>query len=154
MKINKIMKAIHLLGVFIVVILLVSCKKENNNNNSIQNQIQTSVQSGTWRVTKYIDSGVDETNYFNGYGFTFGANGILSVASGASNYSGTWVITDSNSNDDTQNDLDFIISFPTGGYLESLNSDWNFISQSSVKIELIDVSGGGGGTDYLTFEKN
>jgi len=89
MKINKIMKAIHLLGVFIVFTLFVSCKKENNNNNSTQNQIQTSVQTSTWRVTKYIDSGVDETNYFNGYGFTFGANGILSVASGASNYSGT-----------------------------------------------------------------
>jgi len=154
MIISKFWKSIHILFIFLVALLPISCKKDNNSNSSIQNQIQTSVQSGTWRVTKYIDSGVDETNYFSGYGFTFGSNGILSVASSASNYSGTWVITDSNSNDDTQNDLDFIISFPTGGYLESLNSDWNFISQSSVKIELIDVSGGGGGTDYLTFEKN
>ena len=37
---------------------------------------------------------------------------------------------------------------------EDLNDDWDFISQSSTKIELIDVSGGNGGTDYLTFEKN
>jgi hypothetical protein len=154
MIISKFWKSIHILFIFLVALLPISCKKDNNSNSSIQNQIQTSVQSGTWRVTKYIDSGVDETNYFTGYGFSFGSNGILSVASSASNYSGTWVITDSNSNDDTQNDLDFIISFPVGGYLESLNSDWNFISQSSVKIELIDVSGGGGGTDYLTFEKN
>lgn len=154
MIISKTCKSIYILIILLVALLPISCKKDNKSNSSIQNQIQTSLQSGTWRVTKYIDSGVDETNYFSGYGFTFGSNGILSVVSGASNYSGTWVITDSNSNDDTQNDLDFIISFPVGGYLESLNSDWNFISQSSVKIELIDVSGGGGGTDYLTFEKN
>lgn len=154
MIISKFWKSIHILFIFLVALLPISCKKDNNSNSSIQNQIQTSVQSGTWRVTKYIDSGVDETNYFTGYGFSFGSNGILSVVSGANNYTGSWVITDSNSNDDSQNDLDFIISFPVGGYLESLNSDWNFISQSSIKIELIDVSGGGGGTDYLTFEKN
>ena len=28
---------------------------------------------------------------------------------------------------------------------EDLNDDWDFISQSSTKIELIDVSGGNGG---------
>ena len=28
------------------------------------------------------------------------------------------------------------------------------ISQKYTKIELIDISGGNGGTDYLTFEKN
>jgi len=37
---------------------------------------------------------------------------------------------------------------------EDLNDDWDFISQSATKVELIDVSGGNGGTDYLTFEKN
>ena len=36
---------------------------------------------------------------------------------------------------------------------EDLNDDWDIISQSSSKIELIDISGGNGGTDYLTFEK-
>jgi hypothetical protein len=37
---------------------------------------------------------------------------------------------------------------------EDLNDDWDIISRSSTKIELIDISGGNGGTDYLTFEKN
>jgi hypothetical protein len=37
---------------------------------------------------------------------------------------------------------------------EDLNDDWDFISQSANKIELLDVSGGSGETDYLTFEKN
>ncbi len=36
---------------------------------------------------------------------------------------------------------------------EELSDDWDIISHSSTKIELIDISGGNGGTDYLTFEK-
>ena len=36
---------------------------------------------------------------------------------------------------------------------EELNDDWDVVSQSATKIELIDVSGGNGGTDYLTFER-
>jgi hypothetical protein len=37
---------------------------------------------------------------------------------------------------------------------EDLNDDWDIISHSPTKIELKDVSGGNGGTDYLTFENN
>lgn len=154
MKISKLINKLFFLLVFTFVLTMTSCKKDDNNNNTIQNQIQTSVQNGTWRVSKYIDSGTDETFYFNGYSFNFGSNGVISVVAGGINYSGTWMIADSNSNDDSIGDLDFVITFPIGGYLESLNSDWNFISQSATKIELIDVSGGNGGTDYLTFEKN
>jgi len=35
---------------------------------------------------------------------------------------------------------------------EDQNEDWIFISQSFAKIELIHISGGNGGTDYLKFE--
>ncbi|MEZ4988540.1 MAG: hypothetical protein R2795_26535 [Saprospiraceae bacterium] len=36
---------------------------------------------------------------------------------------------------------------------EELNEDWEIISQSDTRIELVHVSGGNGGTDYLTFER-
>ena len=38
--------------------------------------------------------------------------------------------------------------------LDELNSDWHIIEQNSNTIKLEDVSGGNGGTDYLTFIKN
>jgi hypothetical protein len=62
---------------------------------------------------------------------------------------GSWIRCGSSSDD-----LDFNISFASPPDFEELSDDWDFISQSSSKIELIDVSGGNGGTDYLTFEKN
>jgi len=146
---------IKALGLILGFSLMVSCtNNEDVQPASSQNQIQTNLVNRTWRVTKFIDSGVDETNHFIGYNFTFNTGGILNANNGTNNYNGSWSITDSNSNDDTIDDLDLNINFNLTNDFSDLNSDWDFISQSSNKIELIDVSGGNGGTDYLTFEKN
>jgi len=132
-----------------------SCTSTDNSPiNTIQKQIESSVQNGTWRITKFIDSGTDETNHFTGYNFRFNSSGILNATNGSNTYDGTWSISDSNSNDDSQDDLDFDINFNLTNDFEDLNDDWDIISQSSTKLELIDVSGGNGGTDYLTFERN
>ncbi len=152
------MKAIKLIPIwagFLMMLLAIACGNDDDNPSvSTQSQIQSHVQSGTWRITEFIDSGTDETHHFNGYNFMFNSSGVLNVNNGTNNYEGTWSITDSNSNDDSQDDLDFNINFNLTNDFEDLNDDWDFISQSSAKIELIDISGGNGGTDYLTFEKN
>ena len=126
----------------------------SNCDSSTQSTVQNNVQMGTWRITSFIDSGTNETNHFTGYNFTFNSSGVLNANNGTNDYNGTWSITDSNSNDDSTDDLDFNINFNLTNDFEDLNDDWDFISQTATKIELIDVSGGNGGTDYLTFEKN
>lgn len=136
---------------------IVSCdKNDDSSNNATQSEVQTNVQSGTWSITKFIDSGVEETNHFTGYTFTFNSSGAVNANNGTNTYDGTWSITDSTSDDDSQDDLDldFNINFNLTNDFEDLNDDWDVIAQSSTKIELIDISGGNGGTDYLTFEKN
>jgi hypothetical protein len=136
-------------------LFLISCNDDDSpNNDNIQNQIENSVQSGTWRISYFFDSGTDETNNFTGYNFAFNSSGVLNANNGMNNYDGTWSISDSDSNDDSQNDLDFNIFFNLANDFEDLNDDWDVISQSPTKIELIDISGGDGDTDYLTFEKN
>jgi len=144
--------------VFAGLLTFTSCSSNDEGNNppidQIQIQVKNNVQQGTWRITKFIDSGEDETNNFTGYNFTFGGNGTLTASNGSNTFNGTWSITDSNSNDDSQDDLEFIINFNLTNDFEDLNNDWDFVSQSSTKIELIDISGGNGGTDNLTFEKN
>ena len=152
------MKTIKLTSIVVGIfslLFVVSCNKDDDNpTNNTQTTIQSNVQSGTWRITKFIDSGTNETNHFTGYNFTFNSSGVLNANNGTNNYNGPWSITDSNSSDDSQDDLDFNINFNLTNDFEDLNDDWDLISQTSTKIELIDVSGGNGGTDYLTFEKN
>lgn len=115
--------------------------------------IQNNVQTGDWKITSYIDSGKDETNHFSGYFFTFNSNGTISATNGSVTNAGTWSLTDSNSNDDTPGVVDFTILFNLGNDFDSLSEDWQILSQTSKKIELKHVSGGNGGTDFLTFEK-
>lgn len=141
-----------------------SCSNDDDNGNSGNNSqqietIENNVQSGTWRITNFNDSGQDETNDFNGYNFTFGSDGALTASNGINTIIGTWSITDdSNSSDDSSSDddIDFNIFFPVSddNDFEDLNDDWDTVSTTSTRIELIDVSGGNGGIDMLTFEKN
>lgn len=136
-----------------LVILLTSCSNSSSDPSvPSQTVIQNNVQSDTWKITYFNDSGKDETNHFSGYSFTFGANGTLTATSSVT-YTGSWSINDSNSNDDSVDNLDFNILFNLGNNFDELSEDWNIISQSSTRIELIHISGGNGGTDYLTFEK-
>jgi len=145
--------------VFAFAFTVLSCSNDDDDNSNSstdtnQTNIENTVQAGTWRVTKFIDSGEDETSNFNGYSFTFNDNNTLVATNGTNSYDGSWSITDSNSNDDSIDDLDFNISFATPSDFEELTEDWDIISSTDTKIELIHVSGGNGGTDYLTFEKN
>ncbi len=144
------------LAILFLAISFAACTSDDDDEGArtVQDTIENNVEKGTWRISKFIDSGEDETNDFAGYDFTFEASGVLNATNGVNNYNGTWSITDSNSNDDSKDDLDFNINFNLMNEFEDLNDDWDIISQSSTKIELIDVSGGNGGTDYLTFVKN
>lgn len=145
----------HAISLLLTLFVIFSCSNDDDNSSSnTQNEIQNHVMNGTWRISKFIDSGDDETNHFTGYNFNFMDDGSVSAQNGNNTYNGTWSVTNSNSNDDSSNDLDFNLHFNLTNDFEDLNDDWDFISQSSTKIELIDVSGGNGGTDYLTFEKN
>ncbi|MFD0964256.1 hypothetical protein [Pseudofulvibacter geojedonensis] len=77
-------------------------------------------------------------------------NGTITASNGAVTYNGIWSITNSSS----LSSVDFNINFNLTNEFEDLNDDWDFITNTVTKIELIDVSGGNGSTDYLTFEKN
>jgi len=151
------MKQIYLVASMLFCLSLMigtsSCTNDDNADPS-QTIISDNVQLGTWRITSFIDSGNDETNHFNGFTFLFGSNGTLTSTNGNVTYTGTWNLTDNSSNDDSLDDLDFNILFNLDNDFEELNEDWHFVTQSKNKIELLHVSGGNGGTDYLTFEKS
>jgi len=133
--------------------LLASCSKWSNS----QKQINNTALDGTWIISSYIDDGDDETNDFSTFRLDFLEDGILNgtdlLSSNSNPYVGSWSISDSNSNDDSLEDLDFNMNFSVGNKLDDLSDDWDIISYTDTEIKLIDISGGGGGTDYLTLTK-
>lgn len=120
------------------------------------NQLETNLKDGTWRVSRFVDAGKDETSDFNGFAFVFQNDGNVSVRANSREFVGTWSITDDNSNDDSNelSDLDFNLQFNLSNALEELTDDWDIVSQSSTELQLQSVSGGNGDTDLLTFTKN
>ena len=152
------MKKLRLIPVLALVFLLnvaSMCSNDDNNSSFLDpTPIINAATQGTWRITLFDDSGNNETAHFTGYNFTFGTNTIIAT-NGTNTYNGTWSVTNDGSNDDNPGgDLDFNIHFSSPPDFTELNEDWHIISVTATKIQLIHVSGGNGGTDYLTFEKN
>lgn len=153
----KTLKLIPFLAALFMLNVASMCSSDDDNSNSNQDPtpVINTVNNGTWRITFFEDSGNNETNHFTGYNFTFGSGNVLTATNGTNTYTGVWSVTNDDSNDDSpSNDLDFNIAFSSPADFQELTEDWNIITYTSTKIQLVHVSGGNGGTDYVTFEKN
>lgn len=142
----RIVKKVLLFTVIMGLMGLTACKK----NKKQQKDIEKSIQEGNWKVTKFVDSGEDETYHFTSYTFTFDNSGTITAINGSFSNNGTWSIKA----DDSDDDLDFNLFFSNvSNNFDELNDDWDILSNSKTKIELIDRDDDGN-HDYLTFEKN
>lgn len=153
----KTLRLIPLLAALFMLNVASMCSSDDDNSSTSQDPtpVINTVNAGTWRITFFEDSGNNETNHFTGYNFTFGSGNVLTATNGTNSYTGTWSVTSDDSGDDSpSNDLDFNIAFSAPADFTDLTEDWNIITYTSTKIQLVHVSGGNGGTDYVTFEKN
>ncbi len=125
--------------------LMISCSKEDNQGPGTN--VLNIVNQGNWRFALYNDSGVDETNHYTGYTFTF-SNGTVTAVKNASTVTGTY----STIFDDSKNKL--VLNFGVTVPFDELNDDWHILEETATRVRLQDVSGGSGQTDLLTFEKN
>ncbi len=133
--------------ILVLLMVMYACSDESIplTNDAVIN----TMQSGTWRISYFNDNGTDETHHFTGYAFTFNTNGTVTAANGANTYNGTWSVTT-----DSSGKVKFNLAFAAPPAFEELTEDWEVVSRTSTRIELKHVSGGGGGTDFLTFLKN
>lgn len=152
---SKKLRLIPLLAVLFMLNVASTCSNDDAPSSVDPTPVINAAASGSWRITYFNDSGTDETNHFTGYNFTFGSGNVLTATNGTNTYTGSWSVTSDNSGDDSpSNDLDFNIGFSSPANFAELSEDWNIISYTTSKIQLIHISGGNGGTDYLTFERN
>lgn len=137
---------------FFIIGTLTSCNSyddSSDNNSNIIVQLQASIKVGTWRVSNFVEDGVNQTHHFTGYVFTFSENGTVSATNGTTTVTGTWSTSSSSSSGPK-----FILNFNvTSGPFEEISEDWRIESVTSVLIDLKHVSGGDGSIDLLTFAK-
>ena len=116
-------------------------------------QVLQAMTDGTWHITTFSENGNEQKSQFETFNFTFGSANALTATDGTNVINGTWSVTSDNS-DDHHSGLDFNIAFAAPGNFAELTEDWEILQRTDTKLRLRHVSGGNGGTDYLTFEKN
>ena len=145
------MKTIKLIPIILALVLagITSCSKDSSTSVGTTIATSTLLVQGTWKVTYFNDSGTNGTANYNGYIFTFVNGGSVGIINGSIVYNGTWTTH----NDDSQNKLYMNFGVTTSPIAE-LEKDWHIVEKTSTKLRMEDVSGGAGGTDYLTLERN
>jgi hypothetical protein len=68
----------------LVLIGFTACKKKELK------KVEKAVTEGTWKITRFIDSGDDETASYASATLTFNEDGTLILTHG-NTYSGTWI---------------------------------------------------------------
>ena len=135
-----------LLGLSLVVFTVLSCSKTSPK------KVEKTLTDGTWKITLFQEDNDNETYYFSGYVFTFKSDNTVSAVNGSTTINGTWKL-EKESDDDNPKHTELILLFPAQNDFDELNDDWDILSNSKTKIELIDRDDDGN-HDYLTFEKN
>ncbi|MFT5103346.1 MAG: hypothetical protein ACI86C_000999, partial [Candidatus Latescibacterota bacterium] len=96
MSIEKIMSLVCL------SLLLIACSSASDSDNKDElsaNQVQELVNSGSWYVSSYVDSGDDETSNYADFTFEFNIDGTIVAEQAGDMYIGEWLVTDSGDSD-------------------------------------------------------
>lgn len=144
------MKIVNFLISAVILVTFLSCSSDSTDDvpqTVSPANVQSNATVGTWRITLYMDDNKNETSDYNGYIFTFNANGTATAVKNSVTKNGTW----SSFMDDGK--VKFLLNFGDILPLDEISDDWDVIEITTNRIKLEDTSGDGS-KDYLTFEKN
>ena len=125
----------NLLYLLPLAVLFISCDEKEAEPDMLASEetLINAVQNGTWRITLFVEDGVDETSDYSGIRLNFLPDGKLEgLNSGQLLLEGNW----STLRDDGQTEL--WITFVGNEKLEEISDDWYVISATENKIELED----------------
>ncbi len=120
------------------------------SNEDLNNLIQY-LTTDSWFVNLMNDSGEHKTCDFVAYEFYFAGNGTAQAVSTSNTVTGFWAAQMSDGQ------LEVILNFDTSGsndFFDNLNDDWEVLLSSNTAVNLRDVTGESGETDYLNFKRN
>lgn len=137
----------------LLLISLISCDEGIQKTNL--SRVQGIMQEGTWRISYFYDTNVDETAIYSNYTFEFDQSAILAATDGTNSFSGTWRIIDNNQllDLDDLTDLSFNILFAAPPSFAKLAGNWSIIEITETKVKLTTTDITTGTIDYLTFDR-
>lgn len=130
-------------------VLQAGCRKEDVK---IKKAISKEITVGSWYVSRFVDSGVDETSNFSGFRFVFHETGNIDATKGSTTLLGKWSLIDYDSHEDNPELLKFSIEFNMDNDFSDISKKWSIVSHSDIELKL---SGNSGFSDkeVLTFKR-
>lgn len=131
---TKFLIPLHKIALFAMFVGVLSCSKENAAPVPLQQSASTvdalNVTPGTYIVSKFIDTGDDETSQFNGYSFVFRSGGTLVARTrSGSIFTGSWKLNSAQTR--------MTISISGTKALKDLDDDnWQVVKITSLRISL------------------
>lgn len=144
------MKNLSFLLLAIIFTQVISCKKDAASNSTSKNVIESQkeiVATNTWKVTSFVENGVDQTSDFATYLLQFNSDGSAVATSTGIGilYNGSWsLIKGSHSEyDDSGNhmngDSNILTILLTGHYhMDEISEDWKIVKLTDTEIWLLD----------------
>ena len=148
MKFRNIFRIVLLIAIIVPVII--SCANDDNKNTV--DDIEDTLQEGSWKVAYFYHSSEDKTQNYAGYNFVFSEDIVVTVTKGTDTYSGSWFISKSTSDADLFSNI-FKLSLESPEVLIQLNGDWKVMENTGKFLMLKDDSKGDSAINHLTFEK-
>lgn len=102
------------------------------------------LMDGEWIVALYDEDGDNQTSDYNGFVLDFMENGTVRADNGSDVIEGTW---------QANGEEELVLDFGTQVPFDEFNDEWDVVDAQEFRVEVIDISGGNGGTDTLVFEK-
>jgi hypothetical protein len=143
------MKKLTFLSFTFIAILAMSCKKDTPSG-ATQAQIIVSqkaiITSGNWKISLFIENGMDMTSQYNALVFHFDSNGSSVSDSAGIHFQGDWDVkpgskslTDDSGNHSAGEDNNkFSLALTGNKLLDEISEDWTIIQITDTEIWLRD----------------
>lgn len=102
------------------------------NRTTSNISLKTTLQSGSWKVTQFIDASTDETDKFIDYSFTFSNSDQLTITDGIETITGFWLPV---------SDVFLVLDIEDSPF-SKLRNDWQVSSYDANQVILNDISDG------------
>ena len=131
-------------------VIFASCSSDDSKEDQFGQfeDIKLILPQGEWKVGKFLKDEVDKTANFESFVFTFNSDGNVLAQNDLFSEKGTWLYVN-----EVENQEILVLTFSQIEPFEDINEDWQIVSISPSKIELIDKGSNPQDTKLLSFLK-
>ena len=137
----------------IIVLLLAftfACEEDPEvvTTADVATDVRTKLSNGRWRVDSFMSDGLDATSSFQNFIFEFESTGVFTGEDLNYTHFGTWAARRNSASENSINNVDVDIAFPSAGDFQKFNRAWKVTDLQDATLTFVS------GNNEVRFIKN